>query len=120
MADKASAPTTIDEYITACPPDAQPILQKLRAVIRAAAPDAVEKISYGMPCFYQKGNLVYFGLHAHHVGFYPTGSGMEAFVGELGAYKTSKGAVQFPLDQPIPYDLVTRMVQFKVAQNTKK
>ncbi len=120
MEKNKAAPTTIDAYIAQCPPEVRPILEKIRAVIKEAAPEAVEKISYQMPGFYFHGSLVWFGAHTHHVGFYPTGSGVEAFKDELSAYKTSRGAVQFPLDQPIPYDLIRRIVRFKVAENLKK
>ena len=119
--DANKAPiTTIDEYIAQCPEDVRPILSKIRAVIKESAPEAVEKISYGMPGFYFHGQLVWFGLHARHVGFYPTGMGIEAFKEELASYKSSKGAVQFPLDKPMPYDLISRIVQFRVAENLKK
>lgn len=109
--------TTIDEYIAQFPPDIQQILQSIRTVIRAAAPEAKEKISYQMPGFEFHGSLVWFAAFKHHIGFYPTGAGMAAFKAELTGYKTSKGAVQFPLDQPIPYDLITRMVKARVAAN---
>ncbi len=120
MEGKKENPTTIDEYIAQFPEDVQQILFKIRAVIKEAAPEAVERISYQMPGFYQKGNLVWFGAHPHHIGFYPTGSGIEAFKEELSAYKWSKGAVQFPLDKPIPYDLIRKIVTYRVAQNLKK
>ena len=120
MDRKKSRPTTIDEYIAQCPADVQPILKKMRAVIKKAAPKAEEKISYQMPGFYLNGQLVWFGAHPHHIGFYPTGEGIEAFKKQLAGYKTSKGAVQFPLDEPIPYDLVTKIVKYRVAQNKKK
>jgi uncharacterized protein YdhG (YjbR/CyaY superfamily) len=113
-------PTTIDEYISQYPDNVKQILHKVRAVIKAAAPQATEKISYGMPGFYLKGNLVWFGGHAHHLGFYPKPSGIEAFKKELSVYKQSKGAIQFPLDQPIPYDLITKIVKFRVTENLKK
>ena len=113
-------PTTIDEYIAQFPEDVQQILFKIRAVIKEAAPEAVERISYKMPAFYQKGNLVWFGVHPHHIGFYPTGSGIEAFKEELSAYKWSKGAVQFPFDKPIPYNLISKIVKYRVAENLKK
>ena len=119
MERKKRAPTTIDEYILQCPIDVQPVLAKIRAVIKEAAPEAVEKISYQMPGFYYSGYLVWFGVHAHHIGFYPTGSGIEAFKEELSAYKTSKGAVQFPLDKPIPYELIRKIVRFRAAENQK-
>jgi len=120
METKKAAPTTVDEYIALAPPDVQPILNQIRAVIKETAPQALEKISYQMPGFYQHGYLVWFGVHTHHIGFYPTGEGMAAFKTELSGYKTSKGAVQFPLDQPIPFDLIRKMVRFKLAENLKK
>jgi len=98
----------------------QPILVKIRAVIKESAPGAVEKISYQIPAFYLNGNLVYFGIHEHHIGFYPTPSGSEAFKEELSRYKGAKGSVQFPLDEPIPYELISKIVKFRVAENLKK
>lgn len=112
--------TTVDEYIAQFPENVQQILVKIRAVIKESAPEAVEKISYQMPGYYLKGTLVWFGAHAHHIGFYPTGSGMAAFTEELSDYKQSKGAVQFPLDKPIPYELISKIVKFKIAENLKK
>ena len=112
--------TSIDAYIATFPKEIQRKLQKLREVIRAAAPEATEKISYQMPTFYLNGNLVHFAAFKHHIGFYPTPSGTEHFQKELSAYKTSKGTVQFPLDQPIPFDLVIKMVNFRVAENNQK
>jgi len=109
--------TTIDEYIALFPADVQARLNQMRATIKAAAPEASEKISYAMPTFFLKGNLVHFGAHANHIGFYPTPSGMEAFKQELSVYKTAKGSAQFPMDQPLPLDLVTRIVKFRVAEN---
>jgi uncharacterized protein YdhG (YjbR/CyaY superfamily) len=120
MEGNKARPTTIDEYIAQSAQDVQPILNKLRAVIKESAPGALEKISYQMPGFYLSGYLVWFGVHAHHIGFYPTGEGIQAFKEELSGYKTSKGAVQFPLDQPIPYDLVRKIVEHRVAENLKK
>lgn len=111
--------TTIDEYIALFPEEVQKILQELRLTIQSSAPEATEKISYQMPTFFLKGNLVHFAAHPHHIGFYPTPSGIEAFQGELSAYKSSKGAVQFPLDQPLPLDLIARVVKFRVAENLK-
>ena len=108
MQDKAF--TTTDEYIEAVDPAIRGRLEALRACIKAAAPDAQERISYGMPAFWLNGNLAYFAAFKHHIGFYPTGEGMSAFVEELGSLKTSKGAIQFPHDQDLPLDLVTRMV----------
>jgi uncharacterized protein YdhG (YjbR/CyaY superfamily) len=120
MEGNSDQPGTIDEYIARYPEDVQQILSKIRAVIKEAAPEAVEKISYQMPGFYLNGSLVWFGAHPRHIGFYPTGSGIEAFKEELAGYKVSKGAAQFPLDKPIPYDLIARIVRFRVAQNLKK
>jgi uncharacterized protein YdhG (YjbR/CyaY superfamily) len=110
-------PQSIDEYIAGFPPDVQESLQQIRATIREAAPDAEEAIKYRMPTFILKGNLVHFAAYKRHIGFYPTPTGIEAFQDELSVYQSSKGAVQFPLDQPIPFDLVSRMVKFRVKEN---
>jgi uncharacterized protein YdhG (YjbR/CyaY superfamily) len=120
METKKNPPTTIDEYIAQCPADVQPVLSKIRALIHETAPLAVEKISYQMPTFYLNGNLVHFALHTNHIGFYPTPSGIEAFKDEISAYQWAKGSVQFPLDQPIPYELIRRIVQFRVEENSHK
>jgi len=117
MDEKKTGFATVDEYIASFPEEAQAKLRELRAGIRAAAPDAGEKISYQMPTFYLKGNLVYFAAWKKHIGFYAIPSANEAFQDELAAYTVSKGAVQFPLDQPLPVDLITRMVRFRVAEN---
>ena len=108
---------TIDAYIASFPPGVQGILQELRRVIRLAAPEASEKISYQMPTFYLHGNLVHFAAYKTHIGFYPAPSGIEKFAGELSRYETSKGAIRFPIDQPLPLDLISRIVQFRVAEN---
>ncbi len=110
-------PQTIDEYIVAFPPDIQNLLQTMRRTVRAAAPDAAEKISYGMPTFYLHGNLVYFAAAKSHIGFYPMPSAIESFQVALAKFASSKGAVQFPLDQPLPLTLVTKMVKFRVKEN---
>lgn len=115
MIEIIGQPTTIDEYIAQFPEDVQEILSQIRAVVREAAPQATEKISYQMPTFYLNGNLVHFAAHPRHIGFYPTPAGIEAFKDELSGYKSSKGAVQFPLDRPIPYDLISRIVKFRVG-----
>ena len=107
----------MDEYIANYPPEVQEILQKLRSVIHAAAPDAQETISYAIPTFTLHGNLVHFAAFKNHISFFPTSSGVEKFAAELTGYKTSKGTIQFPLGQPIPYDLVTRIVLFRVEEN---
>jgi uncharacterized protein YdhG (YjbR/CyaY superfamily) len=119
MDKKNFKPSTIDEYIAQFPPEVQDTLNKIRIVIKETAPQAQERISYGMPGFYQNGMLVWFGGHKNHIGFYPTGEGVEAFQKELGEYKMSKGAVQFPLDQPMPYELITKIVKYRVEQNLK-
>lgn len=111
---------SVDEYIANCPEEVRNLLIELRKAIREAAPEAQEKISYQMPCFTLNGNLVYFAACKTHIGFYPTPSGIEAFKDELSAYKSSKGAVQFPLDHPIPYELVRRIVKFRVDENRNK
>ena len=111
---------TIDEYIVSFNLDLQVMLQALRTTICSAAPDAVEKISYQMPTFVQHGNLVHFAVAKQHIGFYPTPSGIEAFRDELAAYGTSKGAIRFPLGQPLPLDLISRIVRYRVAENLAK
>ncbi len=112
-------PQTIDEYIAGFPPDVQTILQKIRATIRKAAPRAEETIKYRMPTYTLNGNLVFFAAFRHHIGFYPIPSGVEAFKKELAPYKQAKGSVQFPLDKPIPYGLITKIVKFRVKENTR-
>ena len=111
---------SIDEYIATFPEEIQKLLREMRATIHAAAPEASEKISYQMPTFYLNGNLVHFAAFKHHIGFYPAPRGIEAFQGELSKYKGAKGSVQFPIDQPLPLDLVSRIVKFRVAENLKK
>jgi uncharacterized protein YdhG (YjbR/CyaY superfamily) len=117
MTDK---PTSIDAYIATFPKDVQVILEQVRATIRAAAPEAKETIGYSMPAFTLHGALVYFAAFKNHIGFYPAPTGLEAFKEDLSAYKGGKGSVQFPLDQPMPLDLITRIVQYRVAQNVAK
>lgn len=109
---------TIDEYIKTFPEDVQGILEKMRQTIKKAAPKAVEAISYQIPTFKLNGkNLVHFAAFKNHIGFYPTSSGIEAFKEELSLYKGAKGSVQFPIKEPIPYDLVKKMVIFRVKEN---
>lgn len=120
MDGRRSKARTIDEYVAEFPADVQRKLRELRAVIAAEAPQATEKISYAMPTFYLNGNLVHFAAYKHHIGFYPAPSGLEEFEQELAAYKHSKGAVQFPLDQPLPLDLVRKIVRYRVGENMKK
>lgn len=110
----------VDGYIATFPAGTQQLLQQMRAIIQSAAPDAVEVISYQMPAYKAHGILVYFAAYAKHIGFYPTGSGMAAFQDRFGNYKTSKGAVQFPLDQPLPAALIAEIVRSRVAQDDEK
>jgi uncharacterized protein YdhG (YjbR/CyaY superfamily) len=111
---------SIDEYIATCPEDIQKILKKIRATIKAAAPDAEEKISYQMPTFALKGNLVHFAAFKNHIGFYPVPTGIEKFKKELSVYEGAKGSVKFPLDKPIPYTLISKIVKFRVKENLAK
>ena len=108
---------SIGEYIAGFPADTQALLETVRATIKAAAPGAEERISYQMPAFALHGNLVYFAALKNYIGFYPTGSGIEAFKDELSAYEVTKGSVKFPVSQPLPLDLIRRIVQFRVTQN---
>ena len=113
-------PLNVDEYIATFPEATQQLLRKLRKAIREAAPQAEEFISYQMPAYKQNGMLVYFAGYANHIGFYPTSSGIRFFKKELAGYKTSKGAVQFPIDKSIPLSLVKKMVKFRVKENLEK
>ena len=110
----------IDAYIEGFPIATQKLLQQVRETIRKAAPDAEEKIGYGIPTFVLHGNLVHFAGYKHHIGFYPGAAGIATFSKEMSAYKQSKGAVQFPLDKPMPLALVTKITKFRVQQNTEK
>jgi len=109
---------TIDDYIAQFDGDVRVILEKVREVIRAVAPEAEERISYRMPCFWQGGPLIYFAAMKHHLGIYPTANGMEAFQNRLAGYKTSKGAAQFPYGKPIPYDLIAEMARFRAWEKS--
>lgn len=111
---------SIDEYIKDFPIEVQKMLEELRITIKNNAPDAKEKISYQMPTFYLNGNLVHFAAHMNHIGFYPAPSGIEAFKNELKSYKSAKGSVQFPLDQPLPLELIVKIIKFRVEENMKK
>ena len=112
--------TPITDYILSSPPEVQPKLTHMRDAILEILPEATEKISYGMPTFYLNGNVVHFAAYQHHIGFYPGADGIATFAQELGAYHFSKGAVQFPLDQPLPLELVQRITAFRKAQNLAK
>ncbi|HWL24934.1 MAG TPA: DUF1801 domain-containing protein [Ureibacillus sp.] len=113
-------PKSIDEYILQYPHEVQEILKTIRKVIKDSAPNAEEKISYRMPTFVLNGNLVHFAAFKNHIGFYPTSSGINSFQQELSEYKSSKGAVQFPIGKPIPYELISQIVKFRVAENQSK
>jgi Uncharacterized conserved protein len=112
--------TSPDEYIASFTPDIQQKLQSIRSLIKELVPEATEKISYAMPAFVLHGNLVFYAAFKNHIGFYPSGSGIQAFEHEFTGLKWSKGAVQFPLDKPIPYDLISRIVKFRAAENREK
>jgi uncharacterized protein YdhG (YjbR/CyaY superfamily) len=112
--------SSIDEYIASFPEDIQALLETVRATIKAAAPDAVERIGYQMPTLALNGNLVYFAALKNHIGLYPTASGIEAFKGELASYEVTKGSVKFPINQPLPLELISRIVQFRVTENLSK
>ncbi len=112
--------TTIDEYIKTFPKDTQVILEKMRRNIRKAAPQVEETISYRMPAFKLNGYLVFFAAFKHHIGFYPTPSAIIKFKRELSPYKFAKGSIQFPLDKPIPFTLVKKIVVFRVSENLMK
>ena len=120
MENNKVSDSSIDAYIGSFPQETQKILEEIRATIRAAAPDAQEKISYKIPTFALKGNLVHFAAFKNHIGFYPTPSGIQAFERELSVYASAKGSVQFPIEQPMPLELITRIVKFRVAENLKK
>ncbi len=112
---------SMDAYVRSFPADIQAKLQAIRAAIQAAVPDATEKISWQMPTFYRKGNLVHFAVHQHHIGLYPGASGIEHFQAEFVArgYQSSKGAVQFPLQEQPPLELIARIAVFRAAENDR-
>lgn len=120
MSESTMPIRTIDEYILQFSPHVQAILKKLKDVIKEAAPQAQEKISWKMPTFVLEGNLVHFAAFKNHIGFYPGPSGIEAFKSELSNYKGAKGSVQFPLDKPLPYELIGAIVKFRAAENSAK
>jgi len=109
-----------DEYIAGFPESTREILEQLRATIKNAVPEAEEAIRYGMPTFRLKGNLVHFAAFKNHIGFYPTSSGIEAFKDMLSGYNLSKGTIQFPIEKPIPFDLITQIVDFRVKENLQR
>ena len=113
-------PTTIDEYIASCPPEYRERLEKLRQVIKEAIPEASETISWNMPSFRYHGIVAQFMLHKNHIGFYPFPSGIELFLQDSSNYKTGKGSIQFPHSEPIPYELVRKVILFRAEENKKK
>lgn len=113
-------PENVDAYIAGFPKDVQLLLQQIRNTIQKAAPDALEKISYGMPAYYCEGMLAYFAAHTHHIGFYPYASAINAFSKDIEKYTHSKGTVQFPFGKPIPVQLLSRMIKFRVKENMEK
>jgi len=120
MRSYQTTPKNIDEYILGFPNDVQEILRQIRMIIRQEAPEAEESIKYQIPTFTLNGNLVHFAAFKEHIGFYPTPSGTEQFQKELSAYRTGKGSIRFPLDKPIPYDLISKIVNFRVKENLQK
>lgn len=110
---------TIDEYIAGYPSKIQDILKELRTFIKQYAPGATEKISWGMPTFYLQGNLVHFAVNKGYIGLYPGESGVSVFKDELTGYKTTKGSIHLPLDKPMPYDLIKKIVEYRVVENKK-
>lgn len=120
MTTNESAAREVDDFIARYPADVQEILQKIRAIIREAAPEAQEKLNYGIPTFTLNGNLVHYSALKNHIGFYPTPSGIEKFKTQLSKYSGAKGSVQFPLDQPIPYELIRSITEFRVKEQRAK
>lgn len=115
-----STAASIDEYIASFPPEVQVLLEEVRQTIRKAAPEATETIKYAMPTFILNGNLVYFGAFKQHIGFYPVPSGIAAFKKELSVYKMGKGSIQFPFDKPMPLEVITEIVKFRVQENFER
>jgi uncharacterized protein YdhG (YjbR/CyaY superfamily) len=120
MEGKKGGFTTIDEYIATFPEATQKILEEVRATIKACAPEAEEKISYQMPTFFLKGNLIHFAAWKDHIGIYPTPSGTEAFREEISIYESAKGSIKLPIDQPMPLELIGKIVRFRVGENLMK
>jgi uncharacterized protein YdhG (YjbR/CyaY superfamily) len=111
---------TVDEYLASFPANTKKILQEIRNTIKQSAPQAEELISYNMPAFKLRGMLVFYAAYERHIGFYPTASGIKAFKKEISQYKNAKGSVQFPIDEPMPFDLISKIVKFKVKENQEK
>ncbi len=120
MKTNRAAAKNIDDYIAGFPDEVQKILEKIRKTIKNAAPTAEEAIKYQIPTFTLEGNLVHFGAYQKHIGFYPAPAGIAEFKKELSKYEGGKGTIRFPLDKPIPYDLITRIVKFRMKKNLEK
>jgi uncharacterized protein YdhG (YjbR/CyaY superfamily) len=120
MEEKSPKPKNVDEYIAQFSDSTQQLLNTLRKTIQTAAPEAKEVINYGMPTFQLNGNLVHFAAFNKHIGFYPSPSGLVAFADEVSNYKNSKGAVQFPFDKPLPIELISKIVKYRVKENLAK
>ena len=110
----------VNSYIAGFPKKIQAILEQIRSTIQQAAPEAKEAIKYGMPTFVLNGNLVHFAAFKNHIGFYPAPTGIDAFIDELSGYRTGKGTIQFPMDKPVPLDLISKVVKFRMEENLKK
>jgi len=117
---KSSRAKTVDEYIASHEPTIQTLLEQMRETIKKAAPGAEELISYSIPAFKQNGMLVWYAAFKNHIGFYPRGSGVEAFENELAPYKHAKGSIQFPMNKPLPLSLVARIVKYRVKENLQR
>jgi len=120
MTTKRTKAKDIDEYIASFPKETQKLLEQVRVTIREAAPEAEETINYGIPTLTLKGNLVHFAAFKNHIGFYPAPSAIKAFSKELSAYDGAKGSVKFPIDKPLPFDLISKIVKFRVKENLGK
>lgn len=120
MTKSESSKTDVDIYIRGFPEEVQSLLELIRQTIRDSAPDATEKINYGIPTFILNGNLVHFAAYKNHIGFYPGADGIAHFKKELSGYESAKGSVRFPIDGPMPLTLINKIVQFRVKQNLAK
>lgn len=120
MDDKGKVPGTVDEYIAGFPEAVREILARIRAVIQEAAPEAEERISYGMPAFFQQGGLIWYGAYQRHIGIYPRTGAMLEQIEALASYKGTKGSVHLPLDRPIDYELIRQIVRVRLAENAIK
>lgn len=120
MAPKKARPKTVDEYIQATPKEARAKLMEMRSCVRAAAPDAMEGLKWGMPALFNRRILVVFAAFKHHIGFYPTPSAVKAFAKDLSKFKTAKGSIQFPLEKPLPLSLIRKITAFRVAESEAK